>query len=218
MLRRLKQIKGGHGTGRPIIDNSDIVFNGDASKGEEHESFQLSKCDSGFQFCKTARKPYDRYVKAVLIVANMVAPGALDITCDGDNEPDCWTEGVSIANQYLKIPGRSACSPLEAKQVAKTITHCPDCANERGVAIPASCPHGFPIGEVAVVMTSVGTGKSMFDKPSHSDPYKGVYKELDRAVEKIEKLAEFMDDKSIAFLANYLKANIDDIKDTYEGT
>lgn len=161
MLNRLKQIKGGDGTGRPIIDNSDIVFNGDASKGEDHETFQLSKCNSGFQFCKTARKSYDRYVKAVLVVANTIAPGALKISCDGDDEPDCWTEGVRIANQYLNIPGQSACSPLEANE--------------------------------------------------------GHYKELDDTIKRLEDLANLVDHKPMKFLVNYLKANIEDIKDTYEG-
>jgi hypothetical protein len=101
MFHRLKQIKGGNGEGRPVVDNSDIVFNGDASKGEDHETFLLSKVNSGFQFCKTARKPYDRYVKAVLLVAQHFAPGALDVSCDGDSEPDCWTEGKRIAELYL---------------------------------------------------------------------------------------------------------------------
>jgi hypothetical protein len=169
MFHRLKQIKGGNGEGRPIIDNSDIMFNGDASKGEEHEGFQLSKCNSGFQFCKTARKPYDRYVKAVLCVADYYAPGALDISCDGDNEPDCWTEGVRIANQYVPLAGRMPCSPLERKKL-----------------------------------------KQM------DDTLDGVT--LDTAINKIAKMAEFLDDKTVAFLANYLKANIDDLKDAYHST
>jgi hypothetical protein len=170
MFNRLKQIKGGNGTGRPIIDNSDIIFNGDASKGEDHETFQLMKNGGDFQFCKTARKPYDRFVKAVLIIANFYAPGALKVSCDGDNEPDCWTEGVRIASIYAKglREGCSPCSPLEQ--------------------VPPKAP------EVA----------------------KSVYEgNIDTAIGKIAKMAEFMDDKTIAFLANYLKANIDDIKDAW---
>jgi hypothetical protein len=114
MFNRLKQIKGSDGTGRPFIDDKSIVFNGDASKGEAHETMSLHRIGNGFEFCKTARKPYDRFVKAVLIIANYYAPGALEISCDGDKEPDCWTEGVRIASIYAKgVPGRSPCSPLE---------------------------------------------------------------------------------------------------------
>lgn len=173
MLHRLKQIKGGDGTGRPVIDNSDIIFNGDASKDEDHETFQLSKCNSGFQFCKTARKPYDRYVKAVLVVANMIAPGALDISCDGDDEDGCWDEGVRIADIYLKIPGRSACSPLEAKRFAE-------------MKEAAKAP---------------------------SSPYEGAFTEIDEAIEVYEKMSK--GNKVHSFLANYLKANIDDLKDAW---
>lgn len=174
MFHRLKQIKGGSGTGRPIIDNSDIIFNGDADKDEDHETFQLSKCNSGFQFCKTARKPYDRYVKAVLVVANYYAPDALNVSCDGDDEDGCWTEGVRIAEIYAKgVPGRSPCSPLELKRLKEL--------------------------------------KST--EPSHSDPYKGVYVELDEAIEVYEKMSK--GNKAHSFLVNYLKANIDDLKDAY---
>lgn len=172
MFNRLKQIKGPCGTGRPEIGNDAIRFNGDASKDEDHESFILEREGHGFQFCKTARKSYDRYVKAVLVVANYYAPGALTVTCDGDYEPDCWTEGVRIATLYatgLK-EARSPCSPLEL-QTPKTT------------------------------------------EPSHSDPYKGVYVELDNIIKGLELVSS--DSKPLQFLVNYLKANIDDIKDAY---
>jgi hypothetical protein len=176
MFNRLKQVKGANGLGRPIVDSSEIIFNGDASKGDAHETFVLTRYDSGSQFCKTARKPYDRYVKAVLVLANFWAPGALEVTCDGDSEPDCWTEGVRIATIYTKNTGRTPCSPLETFKEA-----------------PKSCD------------------------PSHSDPYKGVYTEIDDAIELLDKLANMgkTPNKVHAFLANYLKANIDDIKDAY---
>lgn len=171
MFRRLKQIKGGDGTGRPIVNDSDIVFNGDASKGEDHETFQLSKCNSGFQFCKTARKSYDRYVKAVLVIANYYAPGVLNVSCDGDDEPGCWDEGVRLANIYLEVSGRSACSPLEIKRLKEL--------------------------------------------QARSDPYAGVYPELDDTIKRLEELGTFANNKPMQFLVNYLKSHMNDIKDTY---
>ena len=190
MFNRLKQVKGGSGEGRPLIDNTDIIFNGDGSKGEDHETFQLMKAGDGFQFCKTARKPYDRYVKAMLVVANFYAPGALEVTCDGDNEPDCWTEGVRIATIYTKpLNGRVPCSPLEIVKRNAAMTES---------AIAAS----IDFQEYAK-STDI----------SHSDPYKGVYTELDDAIELLAKIGK--GNKVHTFLANYLAANIDDIKDTW---
>lgn len=189
MFNRLKQIKGGNGYGRPEIGNDRIIFNGDASKGENHETMCLERQNIGFQFCKTARKNYDRYVKAVLVVANYYAPGALTVSCDGDDEPDCWTEGVRIAEIYAKPAngtlGRSPCSPKETKRLLELL------------AGPKS--------------TDISHWKST--DISHSDPYKGVYPELDNIIKGLEMVSS--DSKPLQFLVNYLKANIDDIKDAY---
>ena len=186
MFNRLKQVKGANGLGRPIVDNSEIIFNGDASKGDSHETFVLTRYDSGSKFCKTARKPYDRFVKAVLVLANFWAPGALEVTCDGDDEADCWTNGVSTATVYVSKTGRSPCSPVELKQF-----------NER----------------MAKIDKEIEDRKSC--DPSHEDPYKNVYMELDDTIKRLEDLATLVDHKPMKFLINYLKANIDDIKDTF---
>ena len=64
---------------RPTIDNEQICFNGIGNDG--HETFRITKKKrakadyeeqeaydkkGAFEFCKTAHKPYDRYVVAVL--------------------------------------------------------------------------------------------------------------------------------------------------------
>jgi hypothetical protein len=51
------------------------------------------------------------------------------------------------------------------------------------------------------------------DEIAHSDPYKGVYTEIDEAIELLAKIGK--GNKVHAFLANYLKANVDDIKDAW---
>ncbi len=174
MFHRLKQIKGGDGTDRPEIGNDRIVFNGDGSKGEEHETMCLERNGNGFQFCKTAHKPYDRYVKAVLVLANFYAPGALTVTCDGDNEFGCWDDAVGIASIYSKNTGRSPCSPLETKRF-----------NEQ--------------------MKSIDTFKEQAREAS-----------IVNAIEKVAKIATLIENKEMEFLANYLKANIDDIQVAYK--
>jgi hypothetical protein len=41
---------------------------------------------------------------------------------------------------------------------------------------------------------------------------------IEQAIAKIEGISKVFDDKHLAFLANYLKANIEDVKDVYEDT
>jgi len=53
--------------GEPLLNNEVIIFNGVDEDG--HESFRLVFGNSGFNFCKTARKPYDVLVVACLIKA-----------------------------------------------------------------------------------------------------------------------------------------------------
>lgn len=78
----------------PLIDNEQIRFNGVGDDG--HETFIVSKKHSSdFNFCKTAQKPYDEVVVAVLCAANSIAPSALDISSDGD--AGCWKNGCALA-------------------------------------------------------------------------------------------------------------------------
>ena len=101
-----------------------ILFNGIGD--DAHETFYLEKnlkptkwksagntFNEGdcFQFTKTARKPYDKYVTALLIVIHNFANGALDIASDGFYEE--WIPGKEFASKccfqgegsdYLAIP------------------------------------------------------------------------------------------------------------------
>ena len=64
------EIANGNGTGKPEFKKTHVCFNG---KGEElsHETFYIDAENSEplFNFCKTARKPYDLLVVACLIAA-----------------------------------------------------------------------------------------------------------------------------------------------------
>jgi uncharacterized protein Usg len=73
---------------------------------EAHESFVIDKNlqPNDFSFCKTARKSYDRYVTAILIVLNTVAPGAYNITSDGYH--DEWFDGLQVLQDYLYGNGK----------------------------------------------------------------------------------------------------------------
>ena len=86
-----------------------ILFNGIGD--DAHETFLLDKklrptkwkgatFNEGdcFRFTKTARKPYDKYVTALLIVIHNFANGALDIASDGFYEE--WIPGKEFASKF----------------------------------------------------------------------------------------------------------------------
>jgi hypothetical protein len=78
-----------------------IDFNG--AREEGHENFLLREhfsVNERFNFCKTARKPYDVVVVACLIVLDFHLKDAISVGSDGDyNE---WLEGLELARKVLK--------------------------------------------------------------------------------------------------------------------
>lgn len=62
-------LKGGNGEGEPKFTDEIVCFNGDAQKGYDHETcyLALNNDDYEFDFCKTARKPYDVAVCLTLL-------------------------------------------------------------------------------------------------------------------------------------------------------
>lgn len=83
-------IRGGYGDGQPEVNGRYLCFNGDDATGMAHEAFYLARQGHGFHFCKTGRKPYDLLVCALLLAVAEIAPGAFDITSDGDMTGDDW--------------------------------------------------------------------------------------------------------------------------------
>jgi len=78
----------------PCVDNNTIRFNGVGDEG--HETFIIAR-DQGWEFCKTAQKPYDRVVVAVLTVAAEVI--GLKVTSDGNASE--WQPDVDWLNSIL---------------------------------------------------------------------------------------------------------------------
>lgn len=77
-------IAGWDGDGEPEINDSYISLNGCGE--DSHETFRLHRVDADFEFCKTARKPYDATVVAILRAAKRFAPGWLNLSSDGGDE------------------------------------------------------------------------------------------------------------------------------------
>lgn len=82
----------------PQIDDDAIRFNGVGEDG--HETFMVCNSPSAFDFCKTARKPYDDVVVAVLMAAETLLPG-FEWSSDGDDEPDAFVEGEALLKSCL---------------------------------------------------------------------------------------------------------------------
>jgi hypothetical protein len=70
------------GTGPLCIDADEISLNGDDKTGTAYESFRITRAPCDGDFCKTARRPYDATVVALLIVAARIGP--LTWSSDGD--------------------------------------------------------------------------------------------------------------------------------------
>ena len=77
-------IKDGWGEHEPIVSLDEIEINGNAETGLDHESFYLGNEKSDFEFCKTARKPYDFAVREILNVAEKYGL-VTNVRCDGAN-------------------------------------------------------------------------------------------------------------------------------------
>ena len=82
----------------PIFNRNIIHFNGMDELG--HESFALKrKGSNGFEFCKTARKPYDLMVCACLITYYFHSSDTIKISSDGDRED--WQEAYDFVSRVL---------------------------------------------------------------------------------------------------------------------
>lgn len=92
------RICGPMGDGEPFVGADAISLNGDAEEGLDHETFYLPAEPDGFNFCKTARKPYDAVVVATLIRAIVTGQeGWEGIGSDGT-----WSDWVDARGGYGK--------------------------------------------------------------------------------------------------------------------
>ena len=94
-------IKNWEGKGYPEILDNEVAFNGDASRGHDHESF-VFKIEEGqnrkFSFCKTARKPYDFFVCLALLSMVKNLEG-IEISTDGDEQD--WQPAINFYEQHI---------------------------------------------------------------------------------------------------------------------
>jgi len=85
-------------TSFPIIDKDQIIFNGIGE--DSHETFYLTRKEQAY-FCKTARKAYDKYVVAVLMLAKMHFGNSFEFCTEGNQED--MIEGQGLVQDQLNI-------------------------------------------------------------------------------------------------------------------
>lgn len=100
---------GGEAGTKPDVDAQQFSFNGVDDAG--HETFQINRLidtraprydgdNPAWAFCKTAQKPYDTAVTAVLCyLASALAKPAFTVTSDGDVAD--WQDGLTLARKAL---------------------------------------------------------------------------------------------------------------------
>ena len=74
---------GGDGTGEPVITDTRLLFNGEAELGGDHETFDIDLAQPKWDFCKTARKPYDLAVCLALLSFKKVFGKDFTYSSDG---------------------------------------------------------------------------------------------------------------------------------------
>jgi hypothetical protein len=98
----------------PELTLGKIVFNGHGDDG--HETFWLDRNDMEWTFCKTARKPYDVVVTAVLAYLDSIHPAAYVVSSDG-GELD-WQAGVELARKAWPAQGNQIIAPRAVRAFA----------------------------------------------------------------------------------------------------
>ena len=92
-------IRGGDGTGEPVITNDVISFNGDALENNDYETALFTN-DGKWGFCKTAERPYDLTVSLVLLRIYSLNKDK-GFTFDSDGEWD--KEWIPARNAYKEL-------------------------------------------------------------------------------------------------------------------
>lgn len=93
----------GIGKGEPIFRDDHVCFNGNAELDHDHETCSLMLDDDGydFNFCKTARKPYDVAVCLTPLCFKEAFGDDFDFRSDGDikNGEEGWGMAKKIFSE-----------------------------------------------------------------------------------------------------------------------
>jgi hypothetical protein len=119
-------------------------LNGDDSKGLDHEGFGISLGENEWNFCKTARKPYDIAV-CVILLAMKYQTKSIEVSSDGNMEE--WADAINLFQQIF--PDRNVGLRFTGQY------------NDKIELVESTAQHGFTNGEIDVM---VGIYKKNPDK------------------------------------------------------
>lgn len=91
-----------HGHDSPEISDERIAFNGWEDDGEDYETCAIERRGEEFSFCKTARRPYDTYVVALIDCAERINK---DFTWSSDGDDEEVGEGRVLAERTMESLG-----------------------------------------------------------------------------------------------------------------
>lgn len=107
-------LRGPLGTGEPELSRYAVALNGDgeAEPSESHETFvfpivgedaEMARKLHGklWSFCKTARRPYDTVVCAMLLAAKHHLGSQLRLSSDGERTEDEWLPAERMVAEVL---------------------------------------------------------------------------------------------------------------------
>ena len=94
------------------VTAQEIRFNG--LDGDSHETFSVERLTEPWAFCKTARKPYDVAVTAILAYLEGAHPDKFSVGSDGG--PDDWKDGIALLKKALGTRAEFAQPPAEVLQ------------------------------------------------------------------------------------------------------
>lgn len=95
-------ICGGSGEGMPIIDDVKVSINGSRAEGDDYETFYVTKEPQDFEFCKTARCPYDKVAVACLLLMEKILGSDCEVSSDGDMYGEDWANGRELFKKAIK--------------------------------------------------------------------------------------------------------------------
>lgn len=98
-------IRGGSGTGRPTVTANEIRLNGNAVEDLDYETFMVTP-EGKRSFCKTARRPYDAVVGAILILLSETNVD-FTVSSDGGWDGDWRLARRLYADAFGKAPETS---------------------------------------------------------------------------------------------------------------
>lgn len=88
----------GVGKDKPIIEDDKLIFNG--KRPNDYETFAITTDSEGFDFCKTARCPYDVFVCLALLCFEDVFGSQIEVRSDGKrNNDEGWVVAAQIFNE-----------------------------------------------------------------------------------------------------------------------